>query len=188
MELPPTARWRTDRIELFPLVPEDVGAAYVGWLNDPTVNRFLESRFEHHTLDSTRAFVQSCVGSGRSLLLGIRALEFGGRHVGNIKLGPIDTRHGLGEVGILIGDAAARGRGLACSAIASLADIARDELGLRKLTAGCYAGNVASMRTFGRAGFEIEGRRRDHFMRDGQPEDLVLMGRWIAAPPATTAV
>jgi RimJ/RimL family protein N-acetyltransferase len=179
MKLEPTSSWRTDRIELFLLEPQHVGPAYVAWLQDPEINRYLESRFAIHTEQSTREFVRDCLGDDRTLFLGIRAVAFGALHVGNIKIGPMDSRHGLGEVGILIGERSTWGHGIATHAIRAVADIARDQLGLRKLTAGCYASNVASCRAFERAGFEIEGRRRDHFLLDGHPEGLVLMGRWL---------
>ena len=126
-----------------------------------------------------RGFVGSQLVSDGSLFLGIRSLALGGRHVGNIKLAPIDRRHGQGEIGVLVGEPEAWGRGLASGAIAQLASIAREELGLRKLTAGCYASNAGSERAFVKAGFAVEGRRPAHFLLDGRPEDLVLMGRLL---------
>ena len=45
MHLTPTERWRDDAIELFVLTPDAVSDAYVGWLNDPEINQYLESRF-----------------------------------------------------------------------------------------------------------------------------------------------
>lgn len=177
MRAQPTSRWRTDAVELFLLLPEHVGPAYVGWLNDPGVNRYLESRFMAHDEAGTRDFVAAQLASGHSLFLGIRSAPLGGRHVGNIKLGPIDARHGVGEVGILVGDRGAWGRGIATAAIGLLAGIAREELGLRKLSAGCYASNEGSARAFVKAGFVVEGRRPAHFLLEGRPEDLVLLGR-----------
>jgi RimJ/RimL family protein N-acetyltransferase len=184
MQLEPTPRWRSARLELFVLHDAHVGADYVRWLCDPAVNRYLESRFGVHTVDSTRAFVRACLDSPANLLLGMRDLELGGRHVGNIKLGPIDRHHGLAEVGLLIGEPQSWGRGLASAAIAMVRDIAADQLGLRKLTAGCYASNVGSEKAFLRAGFEVEGRRRAHFLLDGVPEDLVLMAAWLRSEGA----
>lgn len=179
MQLDPTPRWSTERIELFVLRPEHVGPGYVGWLVDREVNRFLESRFATHTEQSTRSFVQGCLDDPKALFLGIRSKVLGSRHVGNIKLAPIDARHGLAEIGILIGERSAWGRGIASDAIAALAEIALEQFSLRKLTAGCYASNVGSQKAFQRAGFEFEGERRKHFILDGRPEGLMLMARWL---------
>ena len=86
MQLDSTSHWGSERIELFVLRPEHVGPAYVGWLCDPAVNRYLESRFATHTEQSTREFVRTCLDDPRTLFLGIRSKALGLRHVGNIKL------------------------------------------------------------------------------------------------------
>lgn len=164
-------------VELFLLEPAHVTAEYVGWLNDPRVNRFLESRFRQHTLESTREFVRTMLQSDDNLLLGIRDKRLQGRHVGNIKLGPVLAAHGLGEVGIMVGATEAWGRGVAAAAIQALVDVARAQLGLRKLSAGCYADNEGSARAFLKAGFKVEGRRLAHVVVDGNPQDVLLLGR-----------
>jgi ribosomal-protein-alanine N-acetyltransferase len=171
------------RIALFLLTPDHVSEEYVSWLNDGAVNQFLECRFQSNTLDSTRAFVADALASRASLFLGIRAHltadDSSGRHVGNIKLSPIDEHHRTGEIGILIGDKAAWGRGVATAAIMLLCDIARSQLALRKVTAGCYAANVGSQRAFEKAGFEVEAVRKQQVLLNGVPEDVVLMGRYL---------
>lgn len=173
MRITPTAQWKSQAIELFVLEPDDVSEAYVAWLNDPAVNRYLESRFSAHSIDSTRQFVADCLASPSTVLFGIKWI--GGAHIGNIKIGPMDRHHGLGEIGILIGDKHAWGKGVASAAIQMLVNIARDELGLRKLTAGCYASNRGSQKAFLKAGFYIAGERKAHFLLDNEPEPLVLM-------------
>ncbi len=173
-----TGRWQDDAVALSLLRPEDVSDAYIGWLNDPEINRYLESRFQPQDRAGVEAFVAAMLASETNLFLAItdRALN---RHVGNIKLGPIDRAHGLGEIGIMIGDRAAWGRGIGSAAIARLADIAGHELGLRKLSAGCYASNAGSARAFEKAGFRVEAVRPAHFLLDGRPEDLILLGRLL---------
>ncbi len=175
MRLDPAPQWRDDTIELFLLEPGHVGPHYISWLNDPAMNRYLESRFVVHDEASVRAFVESCLSNPDVLFLGVRHLA-SGRHVGNVKL-EISRTHQRAEVGILMGDRQLQGQGLATRAITLVSRIASEQLALRKLTAGCYASNKASERAFGKAGFAVEGRRPHHFLLDGKPEDLVLMGR-----------
>lgn len=176
MELIAAFPWRTERVELFVLEPEHVTDEYVSWLRDRDVNRFLESRFRGHDIDSTRAFVARARADSDTLLMGIRCTERG-RHVGNIKLGPIDRNHGLAGIGVMLGDRGVWGRGLATDAIRIVCAIAARQLRLRKLTAGCYASNAASARAFEKAGFRIEAVRKDHFLLDGRAEDLLLLAR-----------
>jgi ribosomal-protein-alanine N-acetyltransferase len=183
MHLIPSDRWRTPAIECFLLVPDLVTQAYVDWLNDPEINRFLESRFAVQDIAGVRGFVATQLADPKTLFLGIRSAALG-RHVGNIKLGPIDPHHGLGEIGIMIGDRGAWGQGIGTDAIRVVAGIAQYELGLRKLTAGCYGSNAGSARAFLKAGFGIEGTRPAHFLLNGRPEDLTLMARHLFRIPA----
>ncbi|MDW5443927.1 GNAT family N-acetyltransferase [Polaromonas sp. SM01] len=163
---------------LFVLTPEHVTDSYVSWLNTPEINQYLESRFTPHTVESTRAFVASVLASSGNLFLGITSHQLR-RHVGNIKLGPIDPHHETGDIGILIGDKTAWGKGIATAAIEAVSAIAATHLKLRKLTAGCYASNVGSRKAFEKAGFLVEGVRPAQFLLDGKAEDLVLMGRFF---------
>ena len=176
MDLEPDDAWRLPPLSLFLLDESLVEQAYVEWLNDPEVNRYLESRFTEQTLAGARLFAATMRAHDDVLFLGIRDERLG-RHVGNIKLGPIDRRHGLGEIGLMIGDRAAWGTGVGSAVIAMMADIAGRRLGLRKLTAGCYASNLGSRRAFEKAGFHVEGVRPDHFLLDGEPENLILLAR-----------
>lgn len=171
------AHWQNDRVVLEILRPEMVSEDYVSWLNDPQINRYLESRFVTHDRPAVEAYVASLLESPSSVLLAINSRELG-RHVGNIKLGPIDRHHGLGEIGLMIGAKEAWGRGIATAAISTVAEIGFRDLGLRKLTAGCYGSNKGSQIAFERAGFTVEGRRDRHFTSEDGLEDLVLLARF----------
>jgi [ribosomal protein S5]-alanine N-acetyltransferase len=177
LEVPPSS----DQVDLFLLTPEHVTDAYVAWLNDPSINQYLESRYAVHTVESVRVFVRSMLDSPDNLLLGIHS-HATGTHVGNIKLGPIDSHHRTAEMGILVGAREAWGRGIGTSAIVLLSDLARERLLLRKVTAGCYASNVGSRRAFEKAGFLVEGIRARQVLLDGCEEDLVVLGKCLTEP------
>lgn len=176
MQLEPTDRWRSERVQLFLLLPDAVSDEYIAWLSDGEVNQYLESRFTVQDRIAVESFVSKMLTSDRDVMFGIHDVALD-RHVGNIKLGPIDRWHGIGEIGLMIGDRSAWGHGIGSAAIAQVVDIAECELGLRRLTAGCYASNIGSKRAFEKAGFAVEGVRPGHFLRNGQPEDLVLLGK-----------
>ena len=175
------------RLYLRPLTLADASPAYVGWLNDPEVNKYLESRHVRHTLEGTADFVRSRIEDPNALFLGV-FLNEGDRHVGNVKLEPIDRRNHRAEIGILLGEKSLWGQNYASEALGLVVRIGFDRLGLHKLTAGCYGNNVASMRAFLKAGFEVEGTRVSHYRFAGEWVDLILLGRcnpaWTAPPDA----
>ena len=166
---------RTERLHLRPLTAADVTQAYVGWLNDPEVTRFLETRHSPQTRESVLAFVEAVNGRPNEHLFGI-VLNAGDRHVGNIKVGPVHPLHRVGDVSLLIGARDVWGHGVAAEAIALLSRHAFEALGARKLSASLYAANVGSERAFLRAGYAREGLRRAHYDLDGRRSDIVELG------------
>jgi RimJ/RimL family protein N-acetyltransferase len=169
-------RLETENLVLRPLHVDDVSEAYVGWLNDPEINRFLESRFVLHSLASVQSFVQAMSKDRKNILFGIFE-KASKRHVGNIKVGPIDLHHETAVVGLMIGERACWGRGYATEAISEVSRYGFMQLGLKKLVAGVYENNIGSLRAFQKAGYDIEGRQRNQFKYQGERVDGVLMGR-----------
>jgi [ribosomal protein S5]-alanine N-acetyltransferase len=160
--IPPVLR--NARLELKPLDPAALDPAYVGWLNDPQINRYLETRFSVQTPDGVANFVREINASADNYLFGIFVDQ---RHIGNIKLGPVDRYHRRGEIGLMIGDSAQWGRGIGCEVIQMVTEFAFTALGLHKVTAGCYDGNEGSYRAFLKAGWKDSGRYAEHVLLDG---------------------
>jgi len=156
------------------LYPEDVTSRYVQWMNDPLVTRFVESRYQQHSLQSLKEYVQSQLESRSTLLLGI--FDMKGLHIGNIKLGPINPLHSLADIGVIVGDKGCWGKGIASDAILHLVRWAFSVAGLHKLTAGAYASNVASIRAFQKCGFLFEGLGVDHHWCEGKFVDSYRLG------------
>jgi RimJ/RimL family protein N-acetyltransferase len=166
--IPPTLR--SHRLELKALDPAALGPDYAAWLNDPVINRYLEVRFEVQTPESIARFVRAMNASADNYLFGIFSDQ---KHIGNIKLGPIDRHHRRGEIGLLIGDRSSWGRGIGREAIGLVTDFAFETLNLHKVTAGCYAENEASHRAFLRAGWSDSGRYVEHALLDGRWCDML---------------
>ena len=159
-------------VRLEPMGLEDVSDDYLGWLNDPETFRFLGTKF-----GQTRASARSYIESVRAPNLLCRILEReSGVHVGNIALHSIDPVHRSGELGILIGAPAARGRGLGREACALLIAYGFGHLNLHKITAGTVDKNVAMKQVFLNLGFAIEGTLRGQFYLEGQYHDIYRFG------------
>lgn len=173
----PAAPIETQRLILRPLNPADAGEDYVGWMRDPDVLRFLETRhLPRQDAASLAGFINAANAAPGILLYGI-TLRDSGRHIGNIKLGPLDIVHRRADLGFLIGARDCWGRGYASEAIAATATMALADLKLMKVTAGCYAENVGSARALEKAGFVLEARLKAHWLLDGKPQDGLLYAR-----------
>ncbi len=164
---------KTRRTILRILEVADVQNHYVDWLNNPDINRYLESRFVTHTLDSTREFVHQIEEDDTVFLFGI---FIDNKHIGNIKLGPVLREHKRANIGILIGERDYWGRGIAVEVIKAVANFAFSELCLEKIDAGCYESHIASKTIFMRAGFSVESLLPGHVICDGKREGVYLFG------------
>jgi ribosomal-protein-alanine N-acetyltransferase len=164
----------TQRLILRTLTIVDIGTRYLGWMADEDILRFLEVRFlPPSTLDGLRKFVEATNDSSDQLMLGIFSGDTS-RHIGNIKLGPISKHHNRADLGFLIGDRTAWGKGFATEAISAVAQYALNALQLAKVTAGCYASNRGSARALEKAGFVQEARLHEHWLCNDAREDGLL--------------
>lgn len=170
-----TRQFTTPRLLLRELEERDCSPEYEEWLSDHEVNRFLETRFSSHDRASIRSFIARVRSDPDEFLFGI-FLRSDGRHIGNIKVGPIRRVHGLADVSLLIGARDCWGRGYASEAIAALSRYAFAHLAISKLSASMYSQNQASRLAFIKAGYRDEGLRRGHYELDGQRCDLYELG------------
>jgi len=166
-----------DRIYLRKVELSDVDQKYVDWLNDPDVNQFLETRHETQTIDSVQKYVEKMVSLDDELFLAI-CLQDNHKHIGNIKLGPINPIHKFAEVSLFIGDKNQWGKGFATTSISILSNYAFSELSLHKIMAGCYSNNIGSIRAFGKAGFVIEGKLKSHYLFNASYLDRICLYRF----------
>ena len=161
---------RTKRFLLRSLRQEDVTEAYVGWLNDPEVNRYLEVRFKPQTMESVRAYVGGHDDRTR-FLLGI-FVEGLARHVGNYSL-VVEPEHARGTLGVMIGDRAWWGEGAVLETREAVLDFCFDRLEMEKVSGACYASNRAAIYNYQRQGWLPDGVRKGHAICEGRRVDVI---------------
>jgi RimJ/RimL family protein N-acetyltransferase len=162
-----------DGVSLRPLALADIDTLYV-WETDITLSYYAgwvsersRSAFQQHwetRLSQTREDLE---------VLGIEA---DGRLVGYIQLGLIDRVEQRGAIGIVIGAAEMRGRGIGSTAVRILCDFAFTVKGLERIYAECYGFNTRAQRMFEKAGFQREGVLRRHERHNGEWQDMHVFG------------
>jgi ribosomal-protein-alanine N-acetyltransferase len=153
----------------------DIDENYYRWLNDPDVTHYLEVRHLPRSRENISKYVTAMDGNPDEILLAI-CLKDNGRHVGNIKLGPINWIHRFAEVSLVIGDKSIWRRGIATEAIFLISRYAFSVLNLHKLRAGCYEKNVGSAKAFLKVGFLQEGILKNHWYVNGSYQDEIVFG------------
>lgn len=138
---------------LKPLVSKHVHIGYVDGLNNPLVNRYLDTvKQSTQTVESVISFVEYNLGAKDALLFGIWQ-KGASNHCGTIRLHAIEHAHHTANIGVCIFDTVAWGKGLGANAVQAASQWALSHFNLRWIEAGAYEQNLASQKTFISAGY-----------------------------------
>lgn len=159
---------------LGPIHLDHVDNTYISWLKNPEVNKFLEVRHLAVTVDSQKVFVTDCNESTNTYLFGIFN---NGILIGTLKVGPINSLYLTSDIGIMIGNSSFWGKGIASESIGLIVDWAKQNLKLRKVTAGAYATNIGSIKSFLANNFVREGLLVKQVLSNEISDDVVLLGK-----------
>ena len=144
----------TDRFLLKSLTEENVSDRYLGWLRNDEALSFITAAKRTSTLSSLRKYVRTHSARPDTLFLGIFGKD-NNLHVGNIKYQPVDSQKGYAVMGILIGDPAYRGLGVASEAIKESAIWLKRHRNINQIVLGVHKKNEAAIRAYRKAGFQI---------------------------------
>ena len=166
----------TERLTLRQMKLSDA-PALIGFLNDEEVLRTM--------LMLGTSFPMS-LKDGLKAILTIRMHFLQGSHIhwlicdkstgvpmGSIALSPISRARNSANAGFYLGSAF-WGRGYMTEAFAAVLDYAFGTLSLNRVSAGHFAGNLASGRVQQKCGLQYEGTHRQAFLKDGQYIDEVM--------------
>jgi RimJ/RimL family protein N-acetyltransferase len=161
-------RLRTERLELRPVSDDDV-TRMLEYRNLPEVNRWL-IRTEVDPAAFRAAWRRAASDPHDHSV----AVVLDGTVIGTVSLEVVD---GLGQPGMprrteasigYIFDPAYAGKGFATEAVTAMLAFAFERLELRRVTAGCFADNLASVRILEKVGM----RREQHGVADSWHDEL----------------
>lgn len=162
----------------------DINDNYFHWFNNPEVIGFLESRFLPQSFESLIEYWDAHHDRSDRFSFAI-CITSDGRHIGNIKLGPINRTHRQADISFVIGEPGFWSQGYASKAVEFIKNWAFSELGLQKLNAGIYAVNIGSKHVLEKCGFSLEGTLWKDVQCMGQRIDVLryglLHGDWRSA-------
>lgn len=161
----------TNNLRIVPFTEEFLSERYVGWLNDPEVVRFSRQRNRTHTLASCRDYLKTFDGTPNHFWA-IVSRDPGQGHIGNINA-YVDTTHQVADLGILIGERSAWGRGYGTEAWIAVCDYLFRSTRIRKITAGALTVNSAMAALARKAGMIEDGRRIRQYLFEGAETDVV---------------
>lgn len=134
-------------------------ADHVGVRSVPTLERTLDWIAKAQALPTVRAW----------------AIELGGEHVGNVVLDQVDSYAQSARLSIYVGEASARGRGVAAKALRLALERGFGEEHLHRIWLTVHERNTRAALLYARTGFRLEGILRGDFLLRGERINSILM-------------
>ena len=143
----------TSRLLLTPLTSDFLTERYVNWLNDPDVNMYMYPRNHKESIESLKIYIENI--SKNNILSWAIVLKNSNKHIGNVKIDPVDRITKSGEYGIMIGDKSEWGKGYAREASIELIHYLFKKKQLSFITLGVNSKNVSAISLYTKMGFQV---------------------------------
>jgi RimJ/RimL family protein N-acetyltransferase len=162
-----------DQVALGPL-RSDLIPLYTRWRNDFGTAKTMDKLARPITLEERAAWYEKAIVDSKSVQFSIYERS-GLRPIGLANLHDLDLQHGTAELGIIIGEADARGKVYGTETTRLLLDYGFTAIGLHNVMLRVYAFNVSGIRAYEKAGFREIGRRHESHLLAGRRWDEVFM-------------
>ena len=133
---------------------------WVSWLNDKTVTKFSEQRFQKHNTKSQQKFIKYKILDKKSICFKI---YYKNEFIGVVELANIDNNHKNCEIMYLIGEKKYWGKGIATKAIGLAVKFAFNNLNMKNIYAGTYSSNISSQKVLKKNKFKLVGKIDNFF-------------------------
>lgn len=149
---------------------------FVTWLNDPEVRFGLLIHLPMSIAEEENWFEEMLKRPAHERPLVIEIMQ--GEEwlpIGNCGFHNIEWRVRTGEVGIMIGEKSFWNKGYGTEAIRLLLRHGFTTLNLNRIYLEVYENNPRAIRSYEKAGFIHEGRKRQAMFKDGEYLDILIM-------------
>ena len=145
--------FESERLFFKPLSKKHLSLNYLNWLNDLDVNKYLESG-GNFTIKLLEDFLIE--QEQKDILFWAIHLKDSYKHIGNIKIDPINYEDNSGEYGILMGDKTNWGMGYSKEASLAIINYCFKEVKLSRITLGVIEDNINAVMLYKKIGFVID--------------------------------
>jgi ribosomal-protein-alanine N-acetyltransferase len=150
-----SVRIDTDRFVMRELSERDVTQRYLDWFSDSETKTYISSAPTTKNLVDLRRYVAERMGRADVLFLGIFD-KASGLHIGNVKYEPVDATLRYAVMGILVGDAAFRGKSVAAEVLRASGLWLKEHRNIDQIVLGVDRDNTGAIRAYEKVGFVVE--------------------------------
>ena len=146
---------------------------YLSWINDKDLTLYL-NKIKKQNIDDLKNYITYHKDSNNYLCGIYRKND--NTHMGNVLLSHMDNINKNCRIGILVGKNY-WGGGIGTSAVVLMSDYAFNTLKMHKVIAGVVKENIGSSKLFEKAGFILEGTKKEEFKMEGKFLDALHYGK-----------
>ena len=162
----------SENLYLSPMMVEDA-RIHCKWLNDHRVTDGIGKTKDVTTIENEVEYLENITKSGSHNFSII--LKENDQLIGSCALMNIDQVNQTSEVGILIGEDSARGKGYGQETLKILLDYGFNTLNLHNIYLGVYSFNEQAINCYKKVGFKEAGRKREAKFHNGKRYDDITM-------------
>ena len=164
-------RINTKNLYLESLNLKNISRNYLSWLLNLKNTKFTQIQNSNYVAKSAINYIKNINESDSALIVGI-FYKKNSLHIGNIKI-DINHNNSTAEVGILLGENKYHGKSLGTEAIKAFTTFVFEELKLFKLKALIYDNNLASLKSFKKAGWKLDYISKNEFNYFGTRKNCI---------------
>jgi RimJ/RimL family protein N-acetyltransferase len=186
---PATPTLRGERVYLRPAERSDL-PNFVRWFADGETTHYLLARAPFSAAAEDKWFEGMLERHGKSDWFFVICVVEDGRPIGTAGLHQVNLEDGHAAFGISIGEKAEWNKGYGTDALLTICDFGFGQLRLERIWLDVYRPNQRAQRSYAKAGFTLEGARRNAIFSDGRHHDVLVMSllrdEWLAQPRRKT--
>jgi len=143
------------------------------WENNPDVEKFFNDPYPKSLEDEEKWLKR--LTEDHEYEAKIFAIEYERRFIGLIYLSKIDWRARKARLSIFIGEESFRGKSLGVDSVRTLVDFAFQNMNLHRIELEVVKDNIPAGRCYQKAGFTVEGEKKDAWFVDGEYYPVLIM-------------
>lgn len=142
------------------------------WRNSKEVSKYMYTEADISPEQQTAWFERVSADETKQYFI----IQYGDKNIGVANVCEISRLYDSCNWGFYLGDSSIRGAGVGSKTEFLILDHVFTTLGLNKLRCEVFVWNDAVIRMHEKFGFRREGYFRDHIIKDGKHQDVVVLG------------
>lgn len=154
---------------------EDVDYNYLKWMKDSEICKYIEKANKDISINDLKLFVSTMYNSKDNFFFRILDIRTQ-KHIGNVRIGPINGENMSTAFGILIGDLDSHNKGYASDVFNLILQFCEKKIEAKEIRFSCVEENVQAIKLYKKFGCRMDPSK-EKFKKDGKLLNKVIFSK-----------